>query len=77
MGLRQEASLAKKLGSCETRGVTLAFEPTPAMKTTKAYGLQMQAHNNTLVTATLAILNSALSELSFCRIILETLINLQ
>jgi hypothetical protein len=41
------------------------LDPMPARKTTKAYGLQMQAHSSTLVTATLAILNSALSALSF------------
>ena len=65
MGLRQDASFAKKDGSCETRGVMLDLDPMPAAKTTMAYGVQMQAHNKTLVTATLAILYSALSFLSF------------
>jgi hypothetical protein len=57
--------LAKKQGSCETSGVMLDLDPIPARKTMMAYGDQMQTHNNTFVTATFAILNSALWALSF------------
>ena len=61
IGLSQEASFAKKDGSCETMGVTTALFPKQAIMTTTAYGDQIPAHRHTLVIATLAIRTSALS----------------
>ena len=66
IGLRQEAVLAKKDGSCDTSGVTAARFPKQATITMMAYGLQMNAHKQTFVMATLAILISALSDLPSC-----------
>ena len=62
IGLRQEAVLAKKHGSCETNGVTKARFPKQAIITIIAYGVQMIAHKHTFVIATLAIRSSALSD---------------
>lgn len=67
MGFKTEASLAKKAGSEETRGVIRLRSPKAAIMTTTAYGVQIPAHRHTLVMATLAILISALWALASLR----------
>ena len=61
IGLRHEASLAKKQGSCATSGVMMSLFPKQPIMFITAYGVQITAQRQTLVMATLATLISALS----------------
>ena len=62
-GFKHEAILAQKAGTWDNKGVMVPLLPMTAVRTTKAYGVQMAAQRETLVTATLAILYSADSDL--------------